>query len=232
MDYPREFVEALLGLSHASVSDGDIEVLLARIADLATVQLDGCDMAGVTIMGEGGPITAVFTDPAAPDIDAEQYRTGRGPCLDAFREGTILRIDDTARDDRWPEFAIAAKERGVRSTLSLPLRTEHEAIGALNLYSRRVGNFAENEQIASVFVTHAASILANAQAYWAAQTLSEQLQEALTSRAIIEQAKGVLMAERRCSADDAFEILKRESQSANRKVRDIAADIVGAATGA
>jgi GAF domain-containing protein len=219
-------VEALLGLSHTSVADGNVELLLGRIAELATVQLGGCAMAGVTLMGENGPTTAVFTDQAAPDIDAAQYRTGSGPCLDAFRDGTILRIDDTNLDDRWPEFCVAAKQHGVRSTLSLPLRTENEPIGALNLYSRTEGNFADNEQIATVFVTHAAGILANAQAYWAAHTLSEQLQEALTSRAVIEQAKGVLMGKHRCDADQAFELLKTESQAANRKLRDVAADMV------
>lgn len=231
MEYPREFVEALLALSHAQVADGTVDELLTRICELATSQLDGCDMAGVTLMGPNGPITAVFTDSAAPDIDAEQYRTGRGPCLDAFRDGTMLRIDDTAIEDRWPEFSVAAKAHGVQSTLSLPLRTESEPIGALNLYSRTIGNFVENEQIANILVTHAAAILANAQAYWAAQTLSEQLHEALTSRAVIEQAKGILMVEHRCDADSAFELLKQQSQNANRKLRNVAAEIVEGVNG-
>ena len=72
-------------------------------------------------------------------------------------------------------------------------------LGALNLYSRQVGGFDDSEQIVNVFVAHAATSLANSQAFWAAQTLGEQLQEALQSRAVIEQAKGVLIVERRCS---------------------------------
>src|SRR5215218_3465053 len=100
MEYPGEFVEALLGLSRVNMTDGtDIESLLSHVADLAVAQLDGCAMAGVTMMGTSGPTTAVFTDPAAPEIDTAQYDSGSGPCLDAFRQGTILRIDDTAQDD-------------------------------------------------------------------------------------------------------------------------------------
>jgi GAF domain-containing protein len=136
----------------------------------------------------------VFTDPAAPEIDTAQYATGSGPCLDAFRTGIILRIDDTERDERWPEFCQAALHQGVRSALSLPLQTDGEPLGALNLYSRTVQNFADGEQIATVFVAHAASTLANAQAYWAGRTLSEQLEDE------------------------------------NRKLRDLAADIVTQAT--
>ena len=179
-------------------------------------------MAGVTLVRNERPTTAVFTEPEAPEIDRAQYETGRGPCVAAYRTGEILRIDDTLTDDRWPEFAAAAAAHGVRSTLSLPLNTEDSILGALNLYSRRVSAFDGNDQIVSVFVAHAATSLANSHAYWAAQTLSEQLQEALESRAVIEQAKGILIAEHRCDPDDAFEMLRIRSQHENRKLRDIA----------
>jgi GAF domain-containing protein len=227
MDYPGEFVDALLALSRVNLSDGpDIETLLNQIARLSVEQLDGCDMAGVTMMGKDGPTTAVFTNPAAPDIDAAQYATGSGPCLDAFRTGTIMRIDETAEEVRWPAFATAAMDAGVRSTLSLPLLTEEAPLGALNLYSYEAGTFQDSEQIAAVFVAHAASILSNAQTYWASRTLSEQLQEALVSRPVIEQAKGILMNEHHCDADQAFQILQKRSQHENRKLRDLAAEIV------
>jgi GAF domain-containing protein len=227
VEYPGEFVEALLNLSRVNLTEGaDLESLLDRVADLAVTQLEGCDMAGVTMMGVEGPTTAVFTDAVAPDIDVAQYRTGQGPCLDAFRSGKILRIDDTANDDRWPDFAAAALAHGVRSTLSLPLQVDDEPIGALNLYSRSVGTFEATEPVAAVFVRLAASILANAQAFWAGRALTDQLEEALLSRPAIEQAKGVLMREHGCTADEAFDILRQRSQAANRKVRDLAAEIV------
>ena len=109
---------------------------MQRIADLAVEQLDGCDMAGVTLVHDDEGTTAVFTDEEAPEIDRAQYETGHGPCLDAYRTGTILRIDETLDDDRWPAFTEAASDHGVRSTLSLPLRVDDGIIGALNLYSR------------------------------------------------------------------------------------------------
>jgi GAF domain-containing protein len=224
VDYPAEFVEQLVGLSRSI--DVDATVALQRIADLAVAQLDGCDMAGVTMVHGTEGTTAVFTDQAAPEIDEAQYRTGHGPCLDAYRTGSILRIDETLEDDRWPEFTAAATDHGIRSTLSLPLRADQGVIGALNLYSRTPQAFAENEQMATVFVAHAAAALANAQAYSAERTLSEQLRTALESRAVIEQAKGVLMRDHQCDAEEAFEILKRTSQHTNRKLRDVAATVV------
>jgi len=226
VQYPGEFVEQLLSLSRLEPDDRSLLPVLQRVADLAVAQLDGCDMAGVTLVRGERPTTAVFTEAEAPEIDQAQYDTGRGPCVDAFRTGEILRIDDTTTDDRWPEFAVAAADHGVRSTLSLPLHTDDTVLGALNLYSRQVGSFDDNDQIVGVFVAHAATSLANATAFAAAQVLSEQLQEALASRAVIEQAKGIIMAEHQLDADSAFEILKVRSQDSNRKLRDIAAGVV------
>jgi GAF domain-containing protein len=232
VQYPSEFVEQLLGLARLESDDRSLLSLLQRVADLAVDQLEGCDMAGVTLVRGETPTTAVFTEAEAPEIDRAQYETGRGPCVDAYRTGEILRIDDTGSDARWPEFAAAAAAHGVRSTLSLPLHTDDAILGALNLYSREPSAFDGNDQIVTVFVASAATSLANSHAYWAAQTLSEQLQEALESRATIEQAKGILIAEHRCSPDEAFAMLKLRSQNQNRKLREIAADVVAEAMGA
>jgi GAF domain-containing protein len=224
LDYPAEFVEQLVGLSRSLA--GDAGIALQRVADLAVEQLNGCDMAGVTLVRDGEPTTAVFTHEEAPEIDRAQYEADDGPCLDAYRNGVILRIDDTMDDDRWTAFASAAFSHGVRSTLSLPLRVEDVIIGALNLYSRTPHAFGDNEQMATVFVAHAAAALASAQAYSAAQALNEQLRTALASRAVIEQAKGVLMRDHECDAEHAFEMLKHASQHTNRKVRDVAVAIL------
>jgi GAF domain-containing protein len=230
VEYPHEFVEELLGLSHMIVGDRGIEPVLHRVAELAKLQLDGCDLASVTVVHSDVPTTAVATDGVAPVIDAAQYESGEGPCLDAYRYGSALRIDDTLQEQRWPAFSRAAAEHGVRSVVSLPLIASDQRIGSLNLYSRRPQGLTEDDQIAGLLVAHAAATLANAQAYWAAHTLSEQLQTALASRSVIEQAKGILMYEHHCDADEAFEILKRESQSSNRKLRDVASDMVNRAS--
>ena len=184
-------------------------------------------MVGITMLVEGRARTAVFTDDDAPQIDSAQYETGIGPCLDAFRHQQVYRIDHMEKDQQWPPFSEAAGAHGVQSSLSLPLITRHEAVGALNLYSRSPAAFSDDDvEVGLQFARQAAIVLANCQAYSDAQQLGQDMAEAMKSRATIEQAKGILMGAQRCSADDAFQILVRASQRENRKLRDMAAEIV------
>jgi GAF domain-containing protein len=133
-------------------------------------------------------------------------------------------------DERWPAFSQLAAGHGVRSVMSMPLVANHEGVGALNFCSRVPKAFSDDEaRVAAQFAAQAAIVLANTQAYWDARELSQQLNEALKSRATIEQAKGILMGAQRCGPDEAFEILVRASQRENRKLRDIAANIVAQA---
>src|SRR3954471_22931904 len=226
MDYPREFVEALVTLSGGLPSDRGLEDTLSGVTELATQQISGCDLAGCTLVRDGKATTAVFTDPLSPELDSAQYESGRGPCLDAYRHGTVLRIDDTHAESPWPEFAEAAAEHDIRSTISFPLAGEQAPIGALNLYSRTYANFADNDAISVAVVAHSSALLASAQAYWSAHELSEHLQTAMLSRSTIEQAKGIIMGARHCDADAAFAELQATSQHQNRKLRDVAAEIV------
>jgi GAF domain-containing protein len=212
-------------LARLVVTEDSLDATLRRVAELATHEIDGCDMAGITLMRDGKPVTAAFTDAVAPEIDTAQYKTGSGPCLQAFQTNTVLRIEDTRTESRWPEFGRAAAEHGVLSTLSLPLVVGANALGALNLYSRSANTF-DNDDGSMVFALQASVVLANAQAFWAAQQLADQLENALSSRAVIEQAKGVLLARTGCSLDEAFDLLRVASQNQNRKLRDVAAEVV------
>jgi GAF domain-containing protein len=227
MDPQDRWTESLL---LAPVIDEQLDATLTRVSLLAVEQIQGCDIAGVTLIRDGKPVTAAFTDLEAPEIDSAQYETGEGPCLDAFRHNRVFTIRDTRGETRWPAFADMAAAHGILSTLSLPLRVNGDALGALNLYSRAVDGFVEDE-VPALFASHAAVVLANAQAYWAAHALSEQLETAMKSRAVIEQAKGVLMQRDRCTADQAFERLRTESQHKNVKLRDLAKAIVESAAG-
>jgi len=223
--HPKDPLAGVSGLAQVVVPNEDLDATLQRVADLALREVDDCDMAGITLLRDGRPVTAVFTDPEAPEIDTAQYASGSGPCLDAFRTGEILQIADTTAETRWPEFCARAAAGGIRSTLSLPLVVGDASLGALNLYSREPNGFSEHAT-ALVFAAQAAVVLANSQAYWAAHHLSSQLEIALTSRAAIEQAKGILMATRGCSAEAAFELLRTESNTTNRKLREVAADLI------
>ena len=225
---PQEpITEGLSALSRFFVGDGTLGETLDRVANLAQEAVPPADITAMTMLVEGRARTAVFRDDTAPEIDSAQYETGIGPCLDAFRHREVFRIDDTEKDERWPPFSEAAAAHGIRSTLSLPLVANHEGVGALNFYSREVDGFSDHDvELGTQFATQAAIVLANAQAYWDAHQLSQDLATAMKSRATIEQAKGILMGAQRCSSDEAFQILVRASQRENRKLREIAEDLV------
>ena len=226
-DHAGALSESLASLSHFFVGEATLQETLQRVADLACKTIPGADMVGITMLVGGRPATPVVTDEAAVKIDATQYETGIGPCLDAFHHRQVLRLDSTNEDDRWPPFSEAAARHGVASVLSLPLVANHEGVGALNVYAHEEAAFSdEAERVGSAFATQASIVLANAQAYWDAYQLSQNLSEAMKSRATIEQAKGILMAARRCGAEEAFQILVRASQRENRKLREVAEQIV------
>ena len=220
--------KGLEAMSSFFVGDATLRETLQRVADLACEAVGNTDVVGLTMLVQGRPRTAVFTDDTAPEIDAAQYETGIGPCLDSFRQQQVFRIDQMESDKHWPAFSEAAAAHGIASSLSVPLLARHEGVGALNLYSRSPAAFSEDDVEAALqFASHAAIVLANSQAYWDAHQLGEDLAQAMRSRATIEQAKGILMAAQRCTADEAFEILVRASQRENRKLRDIAEEMVG-----
>lgn len=218
--------EAFLALYQFFLSDGTLGDALQRVAELAR-GFSAADMAGITMLVEGKPLTGVFTDPEAPEIDEAQYSTGQGPCLEAFRTRQVLRIDSTASDERWPSFAASAAAHGIGSTLSIPILARGEGLGALNLYTRKPYAFDDDAtRRMERFAAHAAFVLVNAQVYWDTRQLTENLHQAMRSRATIDYAIGILMANSGRSPEDAFQVLVRASQRENRKLRDIAAEIV------
>jgi GAF domain-containing protein len=139
----------------------------------------------------------------------------------------VYRIASTRQDQRWPEFARIALAHGIHATLSLPLLARGEGLGALNLYAQQEDAFTDaHEKLAVIFADQASIALANAQVYWDARELSENLTEAIRTRETIGQAVGILMAAGGRSPEVAFQILASASQRENRKVRDIASEIV------
>jgi GAF domain-containing protein len=219
-------------MSRFFVGDATMQETLQRVSDLACATVPSASMVGLTMLVDGRPRTAVFTDDRAPEIDAAQYDTGIGPCLDAFRHLQVFRIDDMEVDRQWGPFSAAAVDHGIRSSMSIPLVARHEGVGALNFYSGTPGAFSDDDvQLGLQFATHAAIVLANSQAYWDAHQLGQDLSTAMASRATIEQAKGILMGAEHCSADQAFQILVKASQRENRKLREVAEQIVARAAG-
>jgi len=221
------FEAAVASLTRYFVGNQTLKETLHQVSELTVQAIPGADHVGITLLVDGKLKTSVFTHPEVPEIDQAQYRTGEGPCIEAYRTATPYLIRSTLEPGRWQEFRDSAARHGVLSTLSLPLRTHDGAIGALNLYAEAEDAFSEEDQrVAELFVTQAAFVLANAQAYWDARTLSENLQEAMKSRAVIEQAKGIIISTTGCDEDEAIRVLVQQSQSQNIKLRDIATEIV------
>jgi GAF domain-containing protein len=221
---------SLAELSTFLVSDHSIADTLARLAGLALDAVPPAMFAGITMMVDDRVTTQAFTDPTCAEIDQVQYQCGRGPCLDAFRQGSVIVVESLERDDRFPEFAAAATAHGVRSTLSMPMLSGGSSIGALNFYAGDDGMFGDAEaEVGGMFAAQAAVLLANAEAYWGARLKTEHLQRALVSRETIDMAKGIVMNAMGCGPDDAFDMLVKQSQQENRKLRELAADIVAQA---
>jgi GAF domain-containing protein len=222
--------KALSALARFQVADASVGDTLQRIADITLEAMPSAAVVGMTMLGQDGrPTTAVYTDEDSPEIDQAQYDEGKGPCLDAWRNRRIYRVRDVnACATEYPAFAAACVEHGVFSTLSLPMVVGEESIGAMNLYARVTDAFADDdESVGEDLAGAAASTLANVTAYRTAFELGQNLTEAMKSRAVIEQAKGMLMARTPgMTPDQAFELLRTASQRENVKLREIAQRIV------
>lgn len=227
-DYASSLQAATQEMGRFVLGQTTLGDVLHRVGELAVTTVDRADVAGITLKDERDqPVTATYTDRSSPEVDEVQYRAGRGPCLDAMRTGEVFRLEDATTEQRWPEFAAALTEHGLRAVLSTPLSVGDATTGALNLYSRSADPFSEEDQaVAGVFAAQASVVLANARDYWGIRRLADQLTEGLASRDLIGQAKGIVMARENCDAATAFEILSRVSQNANRKLVDVAADVV------
>ena len=220
---------AFAELARIDLATHDLDQILGRIATLAQATLPDADEVSVTLLGEGGPRTPAATGDMARGADERQYESG-GPCVAAAESGSPVLVPDLMSEQRWPDYVPTAVQLGVASSLSVPLPVQRALSGAINCYSSKPHSFDDDDlALAQSFANYAGVAIANAYLYGATATHARQLEEALTNRAVIEQAKGIIMVQRRCSADEAFQTLARASQQANRKLRDIATDLVAAA---
>lgn len=224
--------ESLDALSKLLLTDEPLDDALRRVAALAIVTVASCERADVTLVaGErGARRDESRTDPDGPGLDQVQLGLGDGPIFEAMHTGRPVRIDSVRDESRWPEFAERAAGMETMSCLVVPLTLHGEPIGALNLYSSDERSFDDgSERVGEMFAAQAAVVLANAKLHQACVDLTGQLEQALASRAVIDQAKGILMERLGGNADDAFEELRRRSQAENRKVRDLARELVASA---
>ena len=226
-DFPQAGLDAgREALRRFLAGEDDLVAMHTKIALIATETVPGCDIASITTLRAGKPITPAFTGKIALLLDQMQYELGDGPCLAAIRHRGLEHVS-IASDDRWPAFVSEASDHGVLATMSVPLGNDETVMGALNLYSETEAEYdSASREVACGFADQLGVAVATATLYMESYELSRQLQQALESRAVIEQAKGILMAAQRCTPDAAFNILVRASQNQNRKLRAIASEIV------
>ena len=200
---------------------------LQRVCELAACVVPGAEDASVSLVTGGRSSTPASTGPLARALDELQYATGYGPCLAAAEGREVQRIDDAATEARWPEYLPAARSAGLASSLSVPVPVGGGRHAALNLYSRAPRAFTpEDAATASRFASYAGVAFGSVAAIEGTRQLAEQLHTAMESRAVIEQAKGVLMANRSCSSAEAFAVLVELSQKSNTKLRAVAQAVV------
>jgi GAF domain-containing protein len=227
--------EALHTLYRLLLTAPEVESLLTEVAALAAGIVEPAVSCGITVHYGDEPLTVASSDARAPMVDEEQYHVGEGPCLEALRTGRPVDVADQGTDERWAAYAARARDRGVRSSLSLPLLVDGRPLGALNLYSdRRTDAFGDDgvRRRALEFADRASVILTLAIQRLEQDRTARELQEALASRSLIDQAIGVIMAEQGCDAHVAFDLLRHRSQTRNRKLRQVAEDLITRVSGA
>lgn len=230
-DIPGEVAAEFMALAASLMDATTVRGVLLRVVEAAKAVVPGADLVSVTLRVAGGFHTPVETDELATRLDEIQYRIDDGPCVDATRKAGLglSFCSDLATSTRFGAFGPAAAELGVHSVLAVGLFPDGDGprMGALNLYSRQVAGLDElDRDLALVLAAHASTALAATMAATSAELEVAQLREALQSRDVIGQAKGILMERRKITPDEAFDVLRSASQTLNVKLAQVAQTLV------
>jgi len=219
-----ELVQSLIEMADTLVDDYDVVDMLTGLADRC-VSLLGVAAAGVMLASPTGSLRLVASSSEAMRLlELFELQAQQGPCLDAFRTGEPVEHENLqTRSGRWPVFADAALQVGFRSASALPIRLRDVTLGALNLLSVSRAPMAGADLIvARAFADLAALSITQHRASAEAQRLNEQLSAALTSRVVIEQAKGVISERARIDVAEAFSRLRAYARNGNYRLTDVA----------
>jgi GAF domain-containing protein len=222
-----ELAASLSGLSKLLTDHRPLRATLVEIAEFAVHAIPGADGAGLTMLEDDRAQTVVASAEFVHALDDVQYALGQGPCVLAVQSGATQTSGSLGGEPRWPRFGPRAGRMGVHSALSLPLLLPGRVVGAINVYAHAKDAFTPAAvRIGELFARPAAVTVHNAQVLAQSQRLAAQLAEALTSRAVIDQALGVLMSRSGSSAEEAFDKLRAMSQSQHIKVVEVSRVLV------
>jgi transcriptional regulator with GAF, ATPase, and Fis domain len=222
---------ALHDLSRLLLTFEEPHDLLQQIAEAACEVVPATTNCSVSLERNGTFHSVAIANEKARHLDDLQYEHGDGPCLEAIRTAREVLSQDLKADDRWGSFRSAMVDHGIQSTMALPLQVDHDTQAALNVYSEDLGAFDEKAAVLARLVAgQAATVLSGVLRHRDQAALAEQLRTALSSRAVIDQAMGVIMAHQGCPPAEAFAVLRKASQDRNVKLRVIAQEIVDSTT--
>ena len=227
MTRERQLVETFVEVADTLVDDFDVIDLLLTLAGRCVRLLD-VDAAGIMLIDQRGHLhAAAASTESARLVELFELQSDAGPCVDCCRTGIpVVNADLEANAERWPRFAEAARESGFVAVHALPLRLRHTVIGALNLFSAGSRELTEDDVRVGQGLADVATIGILAQrSLHQAELLAEQLQSALNSRIVIEQAKGVLAERRQISVDEAFTLLREHARRHNLRLSDVAREV-------
>ena len=219
-----ELLTSLGRVARLTAEPQSVEAMLGRVVELGGQALPECDVS-VALSTAGGARFPASSGDRGRRLDAAEAAQGDGPCLTAVRRDEVVQMSLEQVAQEWPAFGAIARQVGLVSAWGYPLASPGGQRGSLNVYAFAEVS-GETRGLIPLLVDHVVVALTNAELYEGAHSLAGHLQKALESRGVIEQAKGVLIARQRCTDEEAFDILRRASQRLNRKLRDVAAELV------
>ncbi|XAS68772.1 GAF and ANTAR domain-containing protein [Micrococcaceae bacterium Sec5.7] len=224
----RRVSAAFVKIADTLVADYDVFDMLHILVDESVGILDAA-AAGLLLADPTGDLQVVAsTSEESQLVEVLQLEAGAGPCVDCFRTGSVVSVDNISRDaSKWPKFQAAALSQGFSSVHAVPMRLRSRTIGALNLFGREAGPLsAEDAAIAQAFAHMATISLLQERALRQSSLVNEQLQRALNSRIVIEQAKGVISHTANVDMNGAFALLRDHARAHGRTLYETAEKVV------
>jgi GAF domain-containing protein len=225
---PGELGTVLARTSGRLMADQTVDTLLSLLTSAVARMVVSASGAGLTVPGPTTEIVSIAsTDPIVEQVDALQYELGEGPCLTAWRNGTLVQVADVATETRWPRWAEAAARTSVACCLSAPLVVGSSSMGAVKVYAERPGSFGEQDEATlRLFAAQAAILLSQAETYRRAGELSHNLAEQLRQRDDVNRACGMLMQREQVAAESALTFLMSMAERDGRSVHETASRLL------
>ena len=227
MNREAELSKVFVELADTLVADFDVVDFLHTLT-LRCVDLFDVDAAGLMLADPLGVLRVVAASSERVELlELFELQNEEGPCLECYHAGSTVIADDLTRDSAWPKFSHEARTSGFRAVQAVPLRLRGDVIGALNLFRSQPGRLDDHQGSVCQAVADVATIgLLQERAVREARILAEQLNVALTSRVVIEQAKGILSERRSVDMDGAFRLLRGHARHHNLRLAEVARDVI------